>query len=251
MGIIYQCINLINNKIYIGQTIRTLEERQKEHLKKAINDGTYFHNAILKYGKENFQWSILGEYPNEQLNYWENYWIEKKQSYYIYNKGYNMTTGDPSAKTTTNRKVRVFIKSLNETRDYYSQSEAARKLTEEFAPLTFTQEYISKICLGQAYSYYKNFFFNFLDNNNCIIPTNYYLKDNLYGLREYINKQRIPIKVISSKGKVYYFNSLQELENIIGIEHHTSGKSLKNNRPITRGKFKGWQIFYNSTKGNK
>ena len=78
MGIIYQCTNLVNNKIYIGQTIRTLEERKKEHLKKAINDGTYFHNAILKYSKENFQWSILGEYPNEQLNYWENYWIEKK-----------------------------------------------------------------------------------------------------------------------------------------------------------------------------
>lgn len=34
MGIIYQCTNLVNNKVYIGQTIRTLEERKKEHLKK-------------------------------------------------------------------------------------------------------------------------------------------------------------------------------------------------------------------------
>lgn len=34
MGFIYQCTNLINNKIYIGQITRSLEERRKEHLNK-------------------------------------------------------------------------------------------------------------------------------------------------------------------------------------------------------------------------
>ena len=250
MGIIYQCTNLINNKIYIGQTKRTLQERKRDHLGKSLHDGTYFHKAIIKYGKDNFQWEILGEYPNEELNYWENYWIEIKQSYYIYNKGYNMTTGDMPAKTTTNKKVRVFIQSLNETRDYFSQSEAARQLSQEFAPLIFSQEYISKICNGQAYSYYKDFFFNFLDDNDCIVPTNFIFKDKLKGLKYIHEKQCIPIKVISPDQKIYYFNSLKELEQKIGIEHHTGSKALKEQRPILKGKFKGWRIFNNSTGGN-
>ena len=52
MGFIYQCTNLINNKIYIGQTTRSLKERKAEYVHKAINDGTYFHNALLEWYKD-------------------------------------------------------------------------------------------------------------------------------------------------------------------------------------------------------
>lgn len=69
-----------------------------------------------------------------------------------------MTTGGSCAKTTTNKKVRVFIQSKNIIKEYCSMSEAARELSKEFSPLTFTQEYISKICHGEVYSYYKDFF---------------------------------------------------------------------------------------------
>ena len=52
-GKIYKYTNLINNKIYIGQTIQPLEERHKKHISQ-LNDNTYFHRAIKKYGIENF-----------------------------------------------------------------------------------------------------------------------------------------------------------------------------------------------------
>ena len=59
-GIIYKATNLINNKVYIGQTIRRLEERIYYHYYRAEHEleiiHTHFINAIRKYGKENFQW---------------------------------------------------------------------------------------------------------------------------------------------------------------------------------------------------
>ena len=50
MGYIYKITNLINNKIYIGQTIRDVQIRWKEHLRS--KDEAPIHKAIRKYGKE-------------------------------------------------------------------------------------------------------------------------------------------------------------------------------------------------------
>ena len=48
-GFIYLVSNNINNKKYIGQTKRTVEERWSDHLSKLQSDVNYFHNAILKH----------------------------------------------------------------------------------------------------------------------------------------------------------------------------------------------------------
>lgn len=55
-GYIYKVTNQINNRMYIGQTMRTIEIRWKEHVKNAEmgSDDYYFHRAIRKYHKENF-----------------------------------------------------------------------------------------------------------------------------------------------------------------------------------------------------
>lgn len=63
LGKIYRITNLVNNKIYIGQTIRDLKVRFKQHCYK--KGCTYLHNAILKYGKENFKIELIEEVPVE------------------------------------------------------------------------------------------------------------------------------------------------------------------------------------------
>ena len=62
---IYKMTNKINGKIYIGQSI-DIEKRIKEHFWKATNtkDVSYnsaIHQAIRKYGQENFTWEVLEE----------------------------------------------------------------------------------------------------------------------------------------------------------------------------------------------
>lgn len=56
LGFIYCAKNLINNKIYIGQTTTSLKRRISGHYHSAnTNDKLYFHKALRKYNKEDFE----------------------------------------------------------------------------------------------------------------------------------------------------------------------------------------------------
>lgn len=68
MGVIYKATNLINGKTYIGQTKRSLETRQREHEKGNLYYRSAIHDAIIKYGKDNFDWSVLEEVKDEHLD---------------------------------------------------------------------------------------------------------------------------------------------------------------------------------------
>ncbi len=90
---IYQAINKVNNKSYIGFDSKWPRRRRIHKwlaLTKKVN--TYFHKAIRKYGWNNFEWKILFQSSNleETLNIQENFFIEKYNSY---NQGYNLTKG--------------------------------------------------------------------------------------------------------------------------------------------------------------
>lgn len=84
---IYKITNNINGKIYIGQSI-DIEHRWNEHQKAKTN--FYLHNAIRKYGIENFDFEIIEECEEHLLNSREIFWIDYYDSY---NNGYNLTTG--------------------------------------------------------------------------------------------------------------------------------------------------------------
>jgi predicted GIY-YIG superfamily endonuclease len=55
-GLVYKVTNSINDKIYIGITTKTIEERQKDHLKKSRKGKSYaFQDAIASYGIDVFK----------------------------------------------------------------------------------------------------------------------------------------------------------------------------------------------------
>ncbi len=91
MGYIYKITNKINNKIYIGQTSRTIEIRWKEHCGH-LNNNMPICRAIKKYGKSNFLIEELEECPNNKLDEREKYWIQYFDSFNKEN-GYNATFG--------------------------------------------------------------------------------------------------------------------------------------------------------------
>jgi group I intron endonuclease len=95
MGIIYLVRNNVNGKVYVGQTIRTLEKRWLEHCK--TNDGcTALNNAVQKYSSENFTTSILIEADNSTLDDLEKNYIKEYNS--LYPNGYNIQTGGKKGK---------------------------------------------------------------------------------------------------------------------------------------------------------
>ena len=88
---IYKISNSINNKVYVGQTIRPIEERFKRHINDAINNilDTHFARAIRKYGRENFKIELIDcAETQDELNIKEQYWIRYFDSI---NNGYNET----------------------------------------------------------------------------------------------------------------------------------------------------------------
>ena len=87
-GTIYIVTNLINQKQYIGQTIRKFKERQEEHFRS--NKCIYFYRALKKYGKENFKW-ISFKCPMEDLDYNERLLIKELKTQKP--NGYNIEFG--------------------------------------------------------------------------------------------------------------------------------------------------------------
>ncbi|WP_440972214.1 GIY-YIG nuclease family protein, partial [Megamonas funiformis] len=87
---IYKITNKINNKIYIGQSVN-IQQRFYTHCSDALTkqDNNYFHNAIRKYGKENFTMEEIDTaITQEELNQKEQYWIKYYNSV---EEGYNET----------------------------------------------------------------------------------------------------------------------------------------------------------------
>lgn len=87
MGVIYKWTNKVNGKSYIGQTINE-EGRKKDHINGRYK--CYFHDAIKKYGLENFDYEVLEQIEESKLSEREIYWIKYFDTY---NNGYNLTEG--------------------------------------------------------------------------------------------------------------------------------------------------------------
>lgn len=79
---IYIIKNFANNKIYIGKTERSVEERFREHLQESRHPNSPTYNyclsrAIRKYGENAFDVAILAEdVPIEKLDLVEAHYID-------------------------------------------------------------------------------------------------------------------------------------------------------------------------------
>jgi len=102
--VIYRISNSVNDKVYIGQTIRSLDARLKRHFHDACrNPGSRLkiHRAINKYGTDKFSIEQIDEASSqEELNEKERYWIKKYDSM---TNGYNMTEGGDGGNTYSSR----------------------------------------------------------------------------------------------------------------------------------------------------
>ena len=96
MGVIYVRPNLINGKKYVGQAT-DLKKRQNDW--KCLTQkyaGTLINRARAKYGIDAFDFEILKECDDKELDYWEKYYIKELNTKAPY--GYNLTEGGDGCK---------------------------------------------------------------------------------------------------------------------------------------------------------
>ena len=88
--IIYKITNLINSKVYIGQTVQPLRKRWWRHCHNGTS--TVIGSAIQKYAKENFSIEVIDTASTiDELNEKEIKWIEQYDC--ISPNGYNIAGG--------------------------------------------------------------------------------------------------------------------------------------------------------------
>lgn len=96
--LIYKITNTVNGKIYIGQTINTLNRRWSAHKLTAndLTNTTHLYSAMRKYGIENFTIEPLAYCDTlHDLNFLEEAFIKKFDTV---NNGYNILHGGNNRK---------------------------------------------------------------------------------------------------------------------------------------------------------
>lgn len=98
---IYKITNLINHKIYIGQSTN-IQSRLSAHKSRAFNPdandyNSPLHSAIRKYGLNAFDFEILEECDTTIIDERERFWIEEYKS--ISPNGYNILIGGQQYRT--------------------------------------------------------------------------------------------------------------------------------------------------------
>ena len=120
---IYKIENLINGKVYIGQSV-DIKGRWNEHKlvnsrasKDALKRQKYpLYLAFEKYGLDNFSFEVIEECSVEELNEKEQFYIKKYNSYIDFpnSNGYNLTLGGDGTRKVTEEQILNILKLWNE-----------------------------------------------------------------------------------------------------------------------------------------
>lgn len=196
--VIYKATNLIDGKVYIGQT-NNLERRIREHRGHAVKDGGPFHEAVRKYGLHNFKFDIIEECRSDLADERERFFIAKYRAdlgadlvYNYCDGGLGGQTHDVSGENNPSY-GRVFTLEERESR---SKKLKGRKKPEGFG------EKVSKRMKGRPKS------------------------------REQVLKKSHPISVVQvSTGEIIHFSSKSEMERTL----HCSTSTIMEGRTTQNG----------------
>jgi len=133
-GVIYKIENMVNGRVYIGQTVRDYKTRIKEHkykLKNGTHHNKHLQNAYRKYGFENLQFALLETCVLDEIDNKEKEWILKYKEKSI---SYNLEDGGHHSKKLSKQTIEKISKQhykpvvlLNTLEEFSSMKEASVK----------------------------------------------------------------------------------------------------------------------------
>ena len=226
--IIYKATNILNDKIYIGQTIRSLSSRISSHKRfRRKNSIRSFQYHIQQIGFDNFIFEIIHEcLSKSELNFYEKFYINEFKA----NDpkfGYNLTSGG-DANYETNDVFKEFMSNISTCKrpivvyssegvylsEFDSINEASRKLN-------INAKNINRILKGKRKTT-KGYFFKYkesdLTNDIVIIKHNFYKKITQYDLLDQ---------------KIMEFSSIKEASEKLGIDRNLIQRVLSKKRKYT------------------
>ena len=151
---VYKIENLINGKIYIGQSIH-IERRWKEHC--IPSSKSLIGKAIKKYGKENFSFQVLNECAQENLDELEEYYISKYNS--ITPNGYNIETAAKGKTSFSFYDIKIFSDIVN---DIVNSELTLTAIAEKY---DLSRRTVQRINHGEVH-YQKDFVYPLRDTKN-------------------------------------------------------------------------------------
>lgn len=212
--LIYKITNKINNKCYIGQTIKTAEERWEEHKLHAYgshpNDqNKTLYRAIRKYGIENFSFEVLqdGIEDYDKLDLAEMYWIDYYNSFL---HGYNETSGGQKFHSRLPNKEII---------EDYLKTKSARKTAKNFNIDHSTVDDIlnhnnvprfsQRETLGQKISISKDDFYKEFDS--VVDCANWFVQQDFCKTKK-VESVRTSLKACRRNNKTYYGFIIENIE---------------------------------------
>lgn len=217
-GIIYKAENLFNGLSYIGQTRRSLSARIEQHFYEASLKGSVnsFHTALLRYGRDGFEWSILDEFEGTKeeiihaLNVAEEYHILKHRTL-LDDRGYNSTKGGYSSHVFAEA-IRRRAKKSGKYKPIL-QYDLAGNFLREFESLSSARKemgYTGRNCfVGRIWKGYQ-----WVEKTSDIFPR----KIEAYRGRKYIETKDIPVLQYNKRGELLReFPSISAAKRASGI----------------------------------
>jgi hypothetical protein len=132
MGIIYK-LTSPSGKIYIGQTIKTVEKRFKEHLEDANREYKdhckVLNKSLRKYGEFHFKIEVLETCLDYNLDKKEIEYIQKYQSQTP--KGMNIKLGGSSGKHHEDTKKKISMSSKGRIVSFFSREKLSNSTNPE------------------------------------------------------------------------------------------------------------------------
>lgn len=187
MGFIYKIVNNINGKIYVGQTTKTLlEERFKEH-RKPTSNCRYLLNAFKKYGIYNFEFIMIRNCLNYELNALEIMNISLHKS--LVPNGYNLRQGGIGGgkhNEETKKKISETLKGRTDIKrgccvGRHHTEETKNKISEALKGTHCTEETKKKMSVNMTGKHHTKESKNKMRlSNKTQIPVNQYNLDGIF-----------------------------------------------------------------------
>lgn len=231
---IYKIINVINNKFYVGSA-EDFTRRKRVHwwmLRRGNHANKHLQAAWLKYGEPAFTFVIVEELPPEaDVLAAENIWLKEHVGKdYCYNLATDATAPTLGWAGEKNPMWGKTFSHTEEAKAKIAAASAARVQTEEEKAKrrksmkghhisAATKAKISATLSGEG---------------------NYW-----YGKKRPDHGAKVSRAVIARRpdGETVY-PSIAALREELGIKPPTVNRALKSGKPLTRGKYVGWQFLY-------